>query len=257
MAVIWEKHVDGVSYQVRTAGRTRRLYTNGVFHSQYNPVNPVTGHVWDLLMIPAFFHAPERVRRVLVLGVGGGAVIGLLQRFVTPEAVVGVELNPLHLQVARRFFGVRQRSVHLVQSDARPWIEDYAGPPFDMIIDDLFGERDGEPVRAVKMNGAWFAILLKNLTREGMIVANFASVQELRRCAYFSRRGLARRFSAAFQLTTPADENAIGAFLRAASSTGALRATLRATPGLNPDLKTSRLRYQARTVTVNSREDAP
>ena len=90
-------------YQVRTAGRTRRLYTNGVFHSQYNPANPVTGHVWDLLMIPAFFHAPDSVQRVLVLGVGGGAVIGLLRRFVSPAAVVGFELSPLHVFVARRF----------------------------------------------------------------------------------------------------------------------------------------------------------
>lgn len=78
MAVLWEKHVDGVRYQVRAAGRTRRFYTDGVFHSQYNPLNPVTGHVWDLLMIPAFFYATGSVGRVLVLGVGGGAVIGLL-----------------------------------------------------------------------------------------------------------------------------------------------------------------------------------
>ncbi len=151
MAVLWEKRVNGVSYEVRTAGRTRRLYSDGVFHSQYNPARPVTGHVWDLLMIPAFFHAPGSVRRVLVLGVGGGAVIALLQRFVAPRAMVGVELNPLHLFVARRFFGITQRSVHLVRADARTWIRDYDGPPFDMIIDDLFGEQNGEPVRAVEM----------------------------------------------------------------------------------------------------------
>ncbi len=252
MAVLWEKRVNGVSYEVRTAGRTRRLYSNGVFHSQYNPASPVTGHVWDLLMIPAFFHAPGSVRRVLVLGVGGGAVIALLQRFVAPGAIVGVELNPLHLFVARRFFGITQRSVHLVRADARTWVRDYDGPPFDMIIDDLFGEQNGEPVRAVEMQVAWFEQLLKHLDRHGTIVANFTSVRKLRRCAYYSSRRLARRSSAAFQLTTPVDENAVGAFLRRESSTGNLRANLRATPGLNPDLKSSRLRYRVRTATASS-----
>ena len=52
MALLWERRVEGTLYQVRSAGRTRRLYTNGVFHSQYNPVRPVTGSVWDLLLLP-------------------------------------------------------------------------------------------------------------------------------------------------------------------------------------------------------------
>ncbi len=250
MAVIWEKQVDGVHYQVRSAGSTRRLYTNGVFHSQYNPANPVTGHVWDLLMVPAFFYAAGSVRRVLVLGVGGGAVIRLLRRFVVPDAIVGVELNPLHLFVARRFFGVGQQTARLVQADAMKWIRDYRGPPFDMIVDDLFGELNGEPVRAVEMNVRWFQSLLQHLSPQGMIVANFTSTQALRDCAYYSSRRLAGRFAGAFQLKTPADENAVGVFLRRPSSPRTLRSNLRATPGLNPDLKTSRLSYRARTASV-------
>ncbi len=254
MAILWERYVDGVAYQVRTAGRTRRLYTNGVFHSQFSPVTPLTGHVWDLLMLPAFFQAAGLMRRVLVLGVGGGAVIGLLQRFVMPRSIVGVELNPVHLFVARRFFAVAVPPVRLVQADARAWVTDYRGPPFDMIVDDLFGEQDGEPVRAVSMNGAWFAQLLRNLGADGTIVANFRSVRELKRCAYFTSSRVARRFSAAFQLTSPLDENAVGVFLRRESSARKLRANLRATPGLDPTLKTCRLRYRIRNVTMGPRE---
>ena len=253
MAILWDRQLDGVSYQVRTAGRTRRLYTNGVFHSQFSPVSPLTGHVWDLLMVPAFFQAAGLMRRVLVLGVGGGAVIGLLQRFVVPRSVVGIELNPVHLFVARRFFAVAGPSVRLFQADARSWVTKYKGPPFDMIVDDLFGERDGEPVRAVSMNAAWFAQLLRNLGAEGTIVANFRSVRELKSCAYFTNSRVTRRFSAAFQLTSPVDENAVGVFLRRKSSARQLRANLRATPGLDPTLKTCRLSYRIRDITLGSR----
>jgi len=60
---------------VRSAGYSLRLYTDGVFHTQYNPGNPLTGHIWDLLMLPAFFYEPDTIKRVLVLGVGGVASI--------------------------------------------------------------------------------------------------------------------------------------------------------------------------------------
>ncbi len=44
---------------MRTAGKTLRLYTDGVFHSQFNPNHAVTGGVWDALMLPAFFYPAE------------------------------------------------------------------------------------------------------------------------------------------------------------------------------------------------------
>lgn len=135
MAILWQKHLDGTHYEVRTAGKSHRLYTNGVFHSQYHPERATTGGIWDLLVLPAFFLAPEKIQRVLVLGVGGGAVIRQLQRYVRPQSIVGVELNPVHLEVARRFFGVDDSMAELHQADAVSWLESYSGPPFDMIIE--------------------------------------------------------------------------------------------------------------------------
>ena len=138
MSLLWEKRTAGAHYQVRQAGRSLRLYTNGVFHSQYNPRRPVTGSVWDLLWLPAFFYPPDKLQRILVLGVGGGAVIRHLRRFIQPEKIVGVELSKIHLSIARRFFGIGGDDVELYQADAVDWVERYSGPPFDMIIDDLF-----------------------------------------------------------------------------------------------------------------------
>ena len=71
MSIIWQKTAGSDKYEVRTAGNSMRLYRNGVLHTQYNPRRPVSGNLWDLLLIPAFFHEPDTIRRVLVLGVGG------------------------------------------------------------------------------------------------------------------------------------------------------------------------------------------
>ena len=248
MAVLWSKQDGDTRYEVRSAGNTRRLYTNGVFHSQYNPKQPVTGSVWDLLLLPAFFLPPARVRRVLVLGVGGGAVIRQLNHFLSPQQIVGVELDPTHLQIAREFFEVEQENVELHEADARWWLKQYRGEPFDMIIDDLFTDAGGDPQRAVEADGPWMRRLLKHLVADGVLVANFGSPQELKECAYFWQPSIGNKFEVAFQLTTPLYENAIAAFVRQPADSAALRGRLRSLPGLNPDHKSSKLNYRIRRL---------
>lgn len=248
MSIVWQKHADGVDYQVRSAGRTLRLYTNGVFHSQYNPARPVTGSVWDLLLLPAFFYQPGELQRVLVLGVGGGAVIQSLRRFVQPQQVVGVELNPIHLSVAKRFFGVRGDDVQLIEADAIEWVRQYDGPPFDLIIDDLFGEVDGEPQRAIFADNKWARALLAMLTGDGAIISNFASKLELDVSAYVAQASCRNRFVSGFSLTTTQNYNNVGAFLRRPATTRQLRDRLVEIPELNPRRRSSGLDYRVRTL---------
>ncbi|MEJ2140989.1 MAG: fused MFS/spermidine synthase [Gammaproteobacteria bacterium] len=248
MAILWKKQLDGTSYEVRSAGRTRRLYTDGVFHSQYNPVQPLAGGIWDLLLLPALFSAPGQVKRVLVLGVGGGTVIHQLQRYIAPEKIVGVELNPVHLHVARSFFFIDKSVAELHQADATKWLAEYRGPKFDLIIEDLFGEKNGEPVRAVFASVEWFALLNKNLARQGTLVMNFIGSNELRRCAYFTDETTEQHFKSAFQFTLPMYDNVIAAFLKQHSSSEQLRAYLRATPGLGSKTSLAKLKYHIRRI---------
>jgi len=246
MAVIWRKKVKGTRYEVRRAGRTRRLYTNGVFHSQFNPDHPVSGSLWDLLMLPAFFYPKQKIQRILVLGVGGGAVLQQFQHFLRPAHITGVELNPNHIYVARRFFYVRQQNTDLILADAVQWVTDYAGEKYDLIVDDLFGEQDGEPVRAVAADAPWFRKLSRLLHKDGVLITNFISGRQMKQCGYFTEEKIRSQFGSAFQFTAPGYENVIGAFCKPEFSQRSLRQNLRKIPRLNPDLKTCRLRYSVR-----------
>ena len=237
MAILWQKSIKNTCYEVRAAGQTRRLYTDGVFHSQYNPEHEVAGGVWDALMLPVFFYPPETIKRVLVLGVGGGAVIQQLQRYIKPVEIVGVELNPVHIMVAKRFFGVTSKSAQLIQADAIKWIENYSGPPFDMIIDDLFGEEDGEPVRAVKANKAWFEKLNGHLSPDGVLVINFISASDLKNCSALSYKKVSAYFSSIFKFTLTHYDNAVGAFLKVPATTQALRHNLNSVDELKKSKK--------------------
>lgn len=222
MAVLWQKCVQGTQYEVRTAGHSRRLYTDGVFHSQYNPKRPLTHGVWDLLMLPALYYPKEKIRRVLLLGVGGGAVIRLLQHFVKPDEVVGVELNPVHLKIAKRFFGIHKNIANLQQADAIEWLKNYKGPAFDMIIDDLFMEENGEPERVIPLNVLWCTLLHKHTARDGVVVVNSMSSLELRESAFLSNQRLSKQYPTKIQLSLPIYENAVGAFFKTETSNKAL-----------------------------------
>lgn len=246
MAILWSKQHDGVTYEVRAAGRTRRLYSNGVFHSSYNPARPVTGGVWDLLMMPAFLYPPGTVRRVLLLGVGGGTVIRQLREFVRPQEIVAVDLNPVHLDIARRFFDVKGADVQLVQADARDWLK-RDRRRYDLVIDDLFGERDGEPVRAIDADADWCDRLAARATPPGAVSINCLSPAELSNTGFMRDRELRARFRSRFQLRAARDQNAVGLFLPHLASATDLRRNLLAVPGLNPR-RERRLQFAVRTL---------
>ncbi|HHH44365.1 MAG TPA: methyltransferase domain-containing protein [Gammaproteobacteria bacterium] len=248
MSLLWERTAGATHYEVRQAGRSLRLYTNGVLHSQYNPARPLTGSVWDLLFLPVFFYPPGQVRRVLVLGVGGGAVIQQLRRFVRPERIVGVDLNAVHLSVARRFFAVKGRDVQLVRANAVTWVSQYRGAPFDLIIDDLFSDVDGEPQRAVYADRAWVDSLRGCLSEQGMIVANFASRPELMMSAYLGNGASRPGFHSGFYLSTGQNYNAVGVFLNKPATTRQLRERLRKVPQLDPRRRAARPGYRIRTL---------
>jgi spermidine synthase len=248
MALLWSKKTPYANYQVRCAGNSVRLYTDGVFHSQYNPKNPITGSVWDLLFIPAFFHDNGRIKRVLVLGVGGGAVIRQILHFLRPEHIVGVELSAVHLMLAKRYFGLRDKKVALIKADASQWLATYKGPKFDFIVDDIFTEHDGAPVKAVPADANWFKLLLKHLSDDGVLVSNFISDKEMQTCAYFEHTAIRRRFASAFRLTTPITENAVAVFLRKSAGSAQLRLNLKNHPILQRALKTKKLRYTIRRI---------
>lgn len=244
MAILFHKQQDGHTYEVRSAGHTRRLYTDGVFHSQYNPQHGVTGSVWDLLFLPSQFYAPGELKRVLVLGVGGGAAIHMLNQFSAPKKIVGVELSRIHLQLAKQYFDLRYRNLQLVHANAIEWLIEYEGEPFDLIIDDLYFEKDGEPERAIAADASWFDVLLDNLSERGMLVMNFVNHKDWKQSAYFSESFVRESFCAVYRFTTPTCRNSVVALQREPKTVGEFKARLQEHAVLDERKAACRLRYK-------------
>ena len=211
MALLYRRAHAGRIVEVRSAGRTRRLYVDGVLHTQYSPVRPLSGSIWDHLALGGLFAPPAAIDRVLMLGLGGGAVVHLLERYVRPTEIVAVEIDPLHIRLARRYFGAARPNVTIVEGDARDFVRQYDGPPFDLVIDDLFFGH-GEARRAVPFDEAWTEALLRLSKKPGWVVVNFSGRQELLRAPLWRMRKYARRFPSVFQFQDPTLENATAVF---------------------------------------------
>lgn len=235
--ILWEKTHNNIRYEVRSAGKTRRLYENGVMHSQYHPDQILTRHVWDLLFLPALL---QPVQRVLMLGVGGGAVIHLLNHFLKPELIVGVELNAAYLKVAKRYFGLEADNLELVQGDAVDYVQAMPSGGFDLIIEDLFCVRDGEPERAIEASDQWLSAMRAGLSPMGMLVMNFVDYRGFKQAAMLPA---VANMPGILRLTNSVDANHVGAFMSLPATGKQLKQRLYQFPLLDTRKKSCLLDY--------------
>lgn len=247
MATIWEYSQSKVKYEVRSAGHSRRLYTNGVFHSQYNPDNLFTGGIWDALTLPALFtnHGPKNI---LVLGVGGGTAIHQLQKLLQPKKIVGVEINPVHLKIAKEFFNLNYDNLDLIKEDAITYVSQQQST-YDFILDDIFLEGHNDPYRPVGQSAEWLRSLDNCLSKNGILVQNYLSNKDASRVLKTENHLLKSCFNSALRLSVPNYDNSVTAFFKTSVSAKCARrnAQLQLKKSFVPgDVR--RLRYKIATL---------
>jgi spermidine synthase len=252
MSVLHRSERDGRVVEVRGAGQTRRLYVDGVFHSAWNPSRPLTGAIWDHLALPSFFVRPEGARSALVLGVGGGTVVRMLADLTTPERLVGVELDAELLEIGHEWFGLAESGAGLHRADAARWVEDHAGERFELIVDDLFGEDDGEPLRPVGLDdAAWWMRLADMLTPGGVLVVNHVFEDDLFDSDLCQDDAFVERFPAAVYFTCDTYANAACALMTTPISLQSFRARLAAHPALATAAAKRLQRFRIRELWTN------
>ena len=239
MAILLKKRRGGVTYEVRSAGNTRRLYTNGAFHTQLNPQHLFTSGVWDLLSLPSLC-LPTPPKNVLVLGVAGGTAIHQLCKMLSLEQIVGIELDPTHVQLAKDYFQLDYPMLALVQADARNWLET-CHDKFDYIIDDVFIHSEGDPQRPYAADRRWLRLLTQHLAINGTLVQNHIDTRQSKRALGYFSRGTVLEFS------TEKYANKVLAWFK--SVTGkALKNKLRNELEQWPRSTTQRLRHRCRVI---------
>jgi spermidine synthase len=126
------------------------------------------------ISIAAIF--PPEIKRVLVLGLGAGSIPLYLQRFVPEAAVDAVELDPGVIDVAKKYFGLRETAkFHLIEADARMFLNRHP-EPYDLIFVDAF---TGSYIPFHLMTKEFYQLVRNRLSPQGVAAFNFLPAKDV------------------------------------------------------------------------------
>ena len=112
---------------------------------------------------------PQDIKRVLVLGLGGGAVPIYLARFLPDATVDSVEVDPGVIEAAKKYFGLRETErFHLIEGDGRIYLNRHS-EKYDIIVLDAFS---GSYIPFHMMTKEFYQLAREHLAPHGVVAIN-------------------------------------------------------------------------------------
>ena len=210
-------------------GGRRTLRIDGSFASTWEPGRETTGSVWDGIAAGLLALPSARRRSVLLLGLGGGSAARVVRALAPRARIVGVEIDPAVVRLARRWFDLDALGVEVVTDDAARFLR-RTRARFDVVFEDVFM---GAARRLRKPPGFPLPALdhVQRILRPGGI----AVCNTLDESAEV-RAALAARFARLVRVTIDDYENQIFVASDGPLSAAALRGAVAADPVLAPSL---------------------
>lgn len=120
-------------------------------------------------VMPVGLALVEKPQRVLIVGLGGGAIPGFLHKHYPRMTIDAVDIDPDVVDVARRFFGFREdATMRAYVDDGRRFIE-RCRDPYDVIFLDAYGS---ENIPYQLATQEFLATVRRALAPGGVVVAN-------------------------------------------------------------------------------------
>ncbi|HSX39683.1 MAG TPA: fused MFS/spermidine synthase [Candidatus Saccharimonadales bacterium] len=159
---------------VAEAGHTRKLIVDGVKQS-INWDSPATAQKYWGRTVDVLKENQPALKKVLVLGLGGGTIQHLISHAFPGVEIVSIEIDPEIVKVAKEYFDVDKIPNHriiledafrvIVEPESHELHEHY----FDAIVIDIFA---GEKFPDLGKSGNFIAALKKMAIPDGLIVFN-------------------------------------------------------------------------------------
>lgn len=229
--------------RVEDEGETRSLVVDETFASFYRPGEIATRCVWDAIAAPLLWLPARRRRRILILGLGGGSV-ARIARALAPEAeIVGVELDPEVVRLARAHLDLDALGIRVEIADALAFLQcdlqRDRGPAqdrYDAILEDVFVGQGDAVHKPQWIPDPGHALARRQLAPGGIFVSN--TLDEHARVS----RSMREHFPAQVSITVEDYDNRVLIGASAGLSGAALRARVAADPILSESLPLLRFR---------------
>ncbi|MGZ3628023.1 MAG: spermidine synthase [Ktedonobacteraceae bacterium] len=127
---------------VKVGDETQLILNEGVgIHSIYNPNSILTGGPWDYFMIAPYFNNPpftqNQVRKVAIIGLGGGTAVREFSAAYGPIPIDGVEIDNTIVNMGREYFHMNEPNLHVVLQDGRYFLQT-SSQKFDVVAIDAY-----------------------------------------------------------------------------------------------------------------------
>ncbi len=152
---------------------------------------PYPNELWRLGLADAS-QFPEVPKRMLVLGVGGGEVLRRLSEVFPGATIVGVDIDPEIIRLAREYFSVDDiPGLTLVCGDAQTFVQKERRR-FDLAVVDLYVAND---VPDFATDDAFIAELSRILRPGGRMIMNYFHAKDQERQVRMFAKKLSKRFT--------------------------------------------------------------
>ena len=152
-------------YLSMTFGYNQHLYEESLF----NPLDDRELPVSYTRFMTVGLAYPGKVSSILEIGFGGGRTAWYLHRFLSDTPVTSVELDPMVVQLADKYFGIKQEpNFNVVEQDGRLFLT--SSPRlYDLILIDAYR---GPFVPFQLLTKQFYQIVKEHLSADGVLVQN-------------------------------------------------------------------------------------
>ncbi len=152
-------------YRSMTFGHNRRIYTESMYNTGDDRDLPVE---YTRFMTASLMYAKE-VHSILEIGFGGGRTAWYLHRFLPKVSVTSVELDPIVLELAKKYFGIRdEANFQVVNRDGRIFLNE-SKDHYDIILIDAYR---GPFVPFHLLTKEFYQIVKDHLAEGGVVAQN-------------------------------------------------------------------------------------
>lgn len=133
----------------------------------------------------------QRIKRIAVLGIGGGTVMHLLHAKYPKAAMTGIDIDPTMNELGRKYFGLDALPLTIITADASRFVNTTKPGQYDFVVLDLFigpdipGFVEEEKfLRKVKQMLAPHGTLLINYLREEVFTTRVHNLEQILRTLF-------------------------------------------------------------------------
>jgi len=171
--VIFERYSPYHHVQVIDEAGMRMLSFDGTQETRMSLTNSLQGH----FEYTEFFHLPwlwnHDMKRVLMIGLGGGSAQRSYQHYYTNVSVETVELDPVVVEVAGKYFGVTETNRHKIYNqDGRIFLRRTTNQYDAILMDAYTTGRYGSSIPPHLTTKEFFTLAGEHMTTNGVLAYN-------------------------------------------------------------------------------------